>query len=80
MTVLSKSGNWNENNLNPLSGINWRESLVQVAAAITAPIECIKVVAVKNIVVGLLVVVIGPKLCVDTRIISRNTWGETVYN
>ena len=76
MTVLSRSGHWNENNLNPLSGINWRESLVQVAAAITAPIACIKVVAVKNIVVGLLVVVIGPTLCVDTRIISRNTWGD----
>ena len=25
---LSRSGNWNENNLNPLSRINWRASLV----------------------------------------------------
>ncbi len=46
------SGNWNENNLNPLSSINWRASLVPAAAVIPAPIAYIKVVAVKKLVVG----------------------------
>ncbi len=46
------SGNWNENNLNPLSRINWRASLVPAAAVIPAPIAYIKVVAVKKLVVG----------------------------
>ena len=45
-------GNWNENNLNPLSRINWRASLVPAAAVIPAPIAYIKVVAVKKLVVG----------------------------
>jgi hypothetical protein len=49
---LFKSGNWNENNLNPLSRINWRASLVPAAAVIPAPIAYIKVVAVKKLVVG----------------------------
>ena len=48
-------GNWNENNLNPLSRINWRASLVPAAAVIPAPIAYIKVVAVKKLVVGFLV-------------------------
>ena len=51
---LFKSGNWNENNLNPLSRINWRASLVPAAAVIPAPIAYIKVVAVKKLVVGFL--------------------------
>eukprot|EP00399_MALV-I-05_sp_L67-4_P000250 gene250-biopygen261 len=46
--------NWNENNLNPLSSINWRASLVPAAAVIPAPIAYIKVVAVKKLVVGFL--------------------------
>ena len=50
-----KSGNWNENNLNPLSRINWRASLVPAAAVIPAPIAYIKVVAVKKLVVEFLV-------------------------
>ncbi len=48
----SRSGNWNENNLNPLSRFNWRASLVPAAAVIPAPIAYIKVVAVKKLVVG----------------------------
>jgi hypothetical protein len=51
-TGLSKACNWNENNLNPLSRINWRASLVPAAAVIPAPIAYIKVVAVKKLVVG----------------------------
>ncbi len=48
---LFKSDNWNENNLNPLTRINWRASLVPAAAVIPAPIAYIKVVAVKKLVV-----------------------------
>jgi hypothetical protein len=47
--------NWNEKNLNPLSRINWRASLVPAAAVIPAPIAYIKVVAVKKLVVGFLI-------------------------
>ena len=54
MPGFFKSGNWNENNLNPLSRINWRASLVPAAAVIPAPIAYIKVVAVKKLVVGFL--------------------------
>jgi hypothetical protein len=54
MPGLFRSGNWNENNLNPLSRINWRASLVPAAAVIPAPIAYIKVVAVKKLVVGFL--------------------------
>ena len=50
--LFFKSSNWNENNLNPLSSINWRASLVPAAAVIPAPIAYIKVVAVKKLVVG----------------------------
>ncbi len=56
MPGLSRSGTWNENNSNPLSRINWRASLVPVAAVIPAPIAYIKVVAVKKLVVGFVVV------------------------
>ncbi len=55
MTGLSRSVNWNENNLNPLSSINWRASLVPAAAVIPAPIAYIKVVAVKKLVGGICV-------------------------
>ena len=51
-TGPSESGNWNEYNLNPLTRINWRASLVPAAAVIPAPIAYIKVVAVKKLVVG----------------------------
>ena len=50
---------WNENILNTLSRINWRASLVPAAAVIPAPIAYIKVVAVKKLVVGLVVVAGG---------------------
>ena len=49
---LFKSCNWNEYNLNPLTRIHWRASLVPAAAVIPAPIAYIKVVAVKKLVVG----------------------------
>ncbi len=55
-----RSGNWNENNLNPLSSINWRASLVPAAAVIPAPIAYIKVVAVKKLVVGFVAFACGP--------------------
>ena len=80
MQGLSRSGNWNENNLNPLSRINWREILVPESAVIPAPIAYIKVFAVKKLVVGLLVGVIGPTLRVGTRIVSRHPWGEPVWH
>ena len=60
MPGFSKSGNWNENNLNPLSRINWRASLVPAAAVILAPIAYTKVVAVKKLVVEFLVAKRGP--------------------
>jgi hypothetical protein len=47
----SRFGNWNENNVNHLSRINWRASLVPAAAVIPAPIAYIKFVAVKKLVV-----------------------------
>ncbi|KAL2223595.1 UNVERIFIED_CONTAM: Transposon Tf2-11 polyprotein [Sesamum indicum] len=37
-TGLYESGNWNEYNLNPLTRIHWRASLVPAAAVIPAPI------------------------------------------
>jgi len=52
MPGLSRSGNWNENDVNTLSRINWRASLVPAAAVIPAPIAYIKVVAVKKLVEG----------------------------
>ena len=60
MLGFSKSGNWNENNLNPLSRINWRASLVPAAAVIPAPIAYTKVVAVKKLVVEFLDLNLGP--------------------
>ena len=51
---LFKSGNWNENNLNPLARNHWRASLVPAAAVIPAPIAYTKVVAVKKLVVEFL--------------------------
>ena len=52
--------NWNEYNLNPLTRINWRASLVPAAAVIPAPIAYIKVVAVKKLVVGSQFMLSGP--------------------
>ncbi len=54
MRGLSGFRNWNEYNLNPLTIINWRASLVPAAAVIPAPIAYIKVVAVKKLVVEFL--------------------------
>ena len=51
---------------------------MSAAAVIPAPIAYIKVVAVKNIVVGLLVGAIGLTLSVGTRIASHHPWGEPV--
>ena len=44
--------NRNGNNLNPLTRIYWRASLVPAAAVIPAPKVYIKVAAVKKLVVG----------------------------
>jgi hypothetical protein len=63
MPVLFRSGNWNENDVNILSRINWRASLVPAAAVIPDPIAYIKVVAVKKLVVEFLVKVAGLPLC-----------------
>ena len=48
--------------------------MVPAAAVIPAPIAYIKVVAVKNLVVGLLVGAIGPTLFVGNRIVSHHPW------
>src|SRR3954469_18073283 len=56
-TGLIESGNWNEYNLNPLTRIHWRASLVPAAAVIPAPIAYIKVAAVKKLVVGFLMLI-----------------------
>lgn len=62
------SCNWNEYNLNPLTRINWRASLVPAAAVIPAPIAYIKVVAVKKLVVELRSLLVGPpSWCVLTQ-------------
>ncbi len=55
MSGLFRSDNWYENDVNILSRINWRASLVPAAAVIPAPIAYIKVVAVKKLVVEFLV-------------------------
>eukprot|EP00180_Rhodochaete_pulchella_P004076 Plantae.Rhodophyta-Rhodochaete_pulchella.ctg751.p1 GENE.Plantae.Rhodophyta-Rhodochaete_pulchella.ctg751~~Plantae.Rhodophyta-Rhodochaete_pulchella.ctg751.p1 ORF type:complete len:127 (+),score=2.79 Plantae.Rhodophyta-Rhodochaete_pulchella.ctg751:800-1180(+) len=60
MGGLFRFPNWNEYNLNPLTRIHWRASLVPAAAVIPAPIAYIKVVAVKKLVVGL-------RACCTTR-------------
>ena len=62
----------NENNLNPLSRINWRASLVPAAAVIPAPIAYINVVAVKKLVVGFLV---GASL----RLRKGSWWASSVH-
>ena len=54
------SYNWNEYNLNLLTRINWRASLVPAAAVIPAPIAYIKVVDVKKLVVELRPLAVGP--------------------
>ena len=60
------SCNWNEYNLNPLTRIHWRASLVPAAAVIPAPIAYIKVVAVKKLVVGFLSVSGSPATVLGT--------------
>ena len=52
--------NWDEYNLNRVTSINWRASLVPAAAVITAPIAYIKIVAVKTLVVEYLLKISGP--------------------
>ena len=84
MTINNNVGpfgfcNWNENNLNPLSRINWRASLVPAAAVIPAPIAYTKVVAVKKLVVGFLVADGGPSLtgcvlCVCVHPRGERSW------
>ena len=50
----SMSCNWNGLNKNIFASTHWRASLVPAAAVIPAPIAYIKVVAVKQLVVGFL--------------------------
>ncbi len=45
------SRDWNEINIEALSRIHWRASLVPAAAVIPAPVAYIRVVAVKKLVV-----------------------------
>ena len=59
-TRFFESSNWNEDNLNPLTRIYWRASLIPADVVIQVPIAYIKVVAVKKFIVGLLVGKIGP--------------------
>ena len=54
------SCNWDEYNLNRITSINWRASLVPAAAVIPAPIAYIKIVAVKTLVVEYLLRIAGP--------------------
>ena len=74
MPGLYRSGNWNENNLNPLLRINWRASLVPAAAVIPAPIAYIKVVAVKKLVVEFVVLPVVQNVLVllSTAILGWN--------
>ena len=51
-TVLFKSCNWKEYNLNLLRRKNWRASLVPAAEVIPTPIAYTEVVAVKMLIVG----------------------------
>ena len=78
MPGLFRSGNWNENNLNPLSRIQQRASLVPAAAVIPALLAYIKVVAVKKLVVEFLVGVIGPSQCVGTWL-SPSILGKSLH-
>ena len=66
MTINNNSGSsrsvdWNEYNLKPLTRIHWRASLVPAAAVIPAPVAYINVVAVKKLVVGFLAVLLDPR-------------------
>jgi hypothetical protein len=80
MPGFYKSGNWNENNLNPLSRINWRASLVPAAAVIPAPIAYTKVVAVKKLVVGFLVADAGPPLTGCAPGVCVHPRGERIWD
>ena len=80
MPGLSRFGNWNENNLNPLSRINWRASLVPAAAVIPAPIAYTKVVAVKKLVVEFLVAGIGRLLTESVLCVCSHPRGEHIWH
>ncbi len=80
MPGLCRSGNWNENNLNPLSSINWRASLVPAAAVIPAPIAYIKVVAVKKLVVGFVVCPAGLGVLPMVTVRVCLFWVEPVWH
>jgi tetrahydromethanopterin S-methyltransferase subunit A len=77
---LFESGNCNENNLKPLTRINWRASLVPAAAVIPAPMAYIKVVAVKKLVVGFLAGATGRPFVVCTSVASGHICGERVWH
>eukprot|EP00980_Cylindrotheca_fusiformis_P020050 scaffold7137_cov173-Cylindrotheca_fusiformis.AAC.1 len=80
MPGLYRPGNWNENNLNPLSSINWRASLVPAAAVIPAPRAYITVVAVvKKLVVGFVVYAGGPAQCAGACL-CRHPWVDPMWH
>ena len=64
----------NENNLDHLTRINWRASLVPAAAVIPAPIAYIKVVAVKKLVVRFLLGTTGPPIECVSGLFSASSW------
>ena len=77
---LLQSYVWNENNLNPLSRINWRASLVPAAAVIPAPIAYTKVVAVKKLVVGFLAAYPGPPLTGCVQGVRSHHRGDHIWH
>ena len=80
MPGLYEYGNWNDINLNTLLRIKCRESMVTAAEIITYPTSYIKVVAVKDPVVGLLVGAIGLTLRVGNCIVHHHLWGKPVWH
>jgi hypothetical protein len=67
-------GTWNEYNSNYLTRINWRASLVPAAAVIPAPIAYIKVVAVKKLVVGCVVVLRFLRIFLNCHLWVKPAW------
>ena len=73
------SCNWDEYNLNRVTSINWRASLVPAAAVIPAPIAYIKIVAVKTLVVGYLLRTAGLPQWSAHGLFSALSWGECLH-
>ena len=71
--------NWDEYNLNGITSINWRASLVPAAAVIPAPIAYIKIVAVKTLVVVYLSRPAGLPQWSVLGLSSALSWGECLH-